>query len=379
MSSNSHAFAFWSPPENDESAIFSTDDSGYQPTWMTETGTYDVSGPGWDKPGAAFDEQFDAMDLLPQRHFSSENLSGNVSSRWTEIPSYLGFEPQVVHPRSNLRETVGFIADTIPGPHPFEVVEPSTLLYREDPISTALSTQSHDSHAEMTSAPGYVSDSVTMEIAGASQFWLPYGSVPLWQSERPDGPSNTWSPGIIVGDEQSRLGAVVDDQICDDLHNSSALCFLADFQAPSNRHLQTFHHHHVPTFAGPNAHALQRDVVQQTQSQDESARHKRQNSNTGDRVTRQHHEITSELPCQIGATVSASESQSAFHTFSISGQSVRQRTRKAFTKDRLAKVNAVRKAKACLNCRRAKAPVSIHSARDVSSLIVANVICISVQ
>lgn len=84
----------------------------------------------------------------------------------------------------------------------------------------------------------------------------------------------------------------------------------------------------------------------------------RNGSNSGEPIAINNHMITHELPWQVGAKVPASVPPSSFHTFSVSGQSVQQRTRKPSTAAKRAKVNAVRKMTACLNCRHAKAPVS---------------------
>lgn len=113
---------------------------------------------------------------------------------------------------------------------------------------------------------------------------------------------------------------------------------------------------HIPLPAA--LRSMQRDSLQRSHSPENIERHKRRKTHTEGSIAHGHHVITHELPWQTGHVLPAEASECTFHTFSVSGESVEHGETKRRSERQLEEVNKVRRLKACLQCRRAKARVS---------------------
>jgi hypothetical protein len=198
----------------------------------------------------------------------------------------------------------------------------------------------------------------TTDASVAHQLWSPRFHVQPDGAERHSTSFNAWSHGGFVESEQPVLEATDDYPASHPLQPLSALQSPTDFQPLRRLHPEQAPQRHIPLSAALNTPTPHPDFVQRSPPHGGRGRHKRLRSSSEEPIANHSHLITRELPWEAGAEVPAFASQSTFHTFSVNCQPVRQRIRKAFTRAQRAKVNAVRKVTACLNCRRAKAPVS---------------------
>jgi hypothetical protein len=359
-------------PEDDARALLSMSESGSQPTSTVGGDTYNKSYVGWDMSGAAFEMEFEALDSYAQNDPEAAALSTNLWSDRTHLPLDMEGMPLATFSAFNPRGTGDTLCDTISGPHLLDSDQsksfPSHDSYPKshatidtDPTSTSASNQCEASNAGMTSQLDYVEKSATLATTDASivnQLWSPRFHVQPDGAERHITSSNACPHGGFVESEQPELEATDAHAASHSVEPLSALQYPTDFQPLRTLHPEQAPHRHIPLSGALGTPILHPHFDQRSPPHGGTGRHKRLKSSSGEPIAIHNHMITHELPWQLGAKVPASVSQGSFHTFSVSGQSVPQRTRKPFTAAQRAKVNAVRKMTACLNCRHAKAPVS---------------------
>lgn len=375
MSSESDAFARSAMPENDERTSISMRESGCQPTAETGVGAYNTSYWPWDMPGAAFDVELDALDVCSQNEQSTETLSRDVWSDWINIPSAAEVPWHSFQPIVDLKEVSGLISGTNSGLQVPDLVEPSALSFGGFPPSseasilednpwTARSIIDDASNAEETSKLGYVTNTALVapaEGSTTSQLWPPRASspflfeLPSWEGSWPNALLEAGDPANMQQDQR------VDDADAryHRLRTPSGLQSTTRIQGPRMRQRENLPQCHAPlpaTLIPPTSH---QELVQGSLQHNDASRHQRLETNNGDLITIQNHTITDELPWKRGAKLPMVASRCTFHTFSVGGNPIKQKTRKSFSKQRLKEMNEVRRQKACLRCRHDKVRVSI--------------------
>jgi hypothetical protein len=137
--SHSHAHAFLPIPEDDGRALFSTAESGSQPTSTMGGDTYNKSYVGWDMPGTAFDMEFEALDSYTQNGPEMAALPTDLWSDWTYLPPDIEGTPLATFAAFNPRRTGDALCDTISGPHLLDSDQ-----FKFFPFPRFLSQQSRD-------------------------------------------------------------------------------------------------------------------------------------------------------------------------------------------------------------------------------------------
>lgn len=326
MSSDPPVSAFWPMLDDDEEALLFAGDRGCQLTSMKAVDAYNSSHSEWKTPGTEFDMELETLDLCLPNGSNTQAWADEMWGDWVNGPQDLDF----LQPNSRLvcdpTGASGAMYDISSDPLLMDVVEPSTLsLGGSAPPSNSIMpndnswalrpTQDDPAEASMASRQGNTAvptDMTTDQASTMSPYWpfIPF-HYPL--------PGASWP------------------------------------------HMGNFLEDDVPFPMSTSTPFAQQRNDQRSPLHNDERRHKRRKMNGKDSIATQNHIITNELPWQKGAKMPASSSQSAFHTFSLSGQPVRERTRKPVTKGQRAKVNEMRKVSACLNCRQAKLAVSVQA------------------
>jgi hypothetical protein len=368
MSSDAPVSAFWPMLEDDEGALHFPGDSGCQPTSMTAEDAYNSSHSEWKMPGAAFDMEPETLDVCLPSGSNTQAWADEMWGDWVNAPQ----DHDSLQPNSRLvcdpTGTSGAMYDISSDSLLMDVVEPSALsLGGSAPPSNSIMpndnswalrpTQDDPAEASMASRQGNTMVPTDMMTAGKASAMGPYW--PFTPFPYPS-PGAFWPQEIIPGNEQLDQGPAGGDLFFYAGRSLPPYTSEGTAQPLSMPHMGNFLEDDVPFPTSTSTPFAQKKREQGSPSYNDERRHKRLKMNGKDSIPTQNDITTNGLSWQKGAKMPASSSWSAFHTFSLSGQPVQERTRKRLSEGQRAKVNEMRKVSACLNCRQAKLAVSVQ-------------------
>jgi hypothetical protein len=358
MSLDTHPFAFQPWPADDGRASLFTGETNYQLMPFTSGNTYNAPYSMRDLPGAAFDAEFEALERFIQDQVRRRALANQRDGDWTTPTS------NVVSPReTGLRTPSSITATGIPdnnnyASRPLDVDETGThSFYDGSPTNEELLMLGGDTlrTSDLGSVAGF--GITTPDEIYATSPNIPFvgASFPLeiasWPQESVD----------CVVDGETFEPMVIDDERFPGPGNTlSAPQSRKSAQNLSKRRMSNTPESTLSLALASSFPSLQQATVHQSTADDCADSHKRRKTSHGKSISTQNHIVTTELPWQRGVEVPQETSQSAFHTFSISGGPVEQKQRKPLSLRRLKELNQVRKQKACLRCRRHKVRVGTN-------------------